>query len=350
MDRHAATLALLSAALFGFSTPAAKVLLGSVDPAMLAGLLYCGVGLGVAILRRIAEPFSGLRTAETPLGRSDMPWLGGAIVAGGIVAPVLLMFGLARTDAAAASLLLTFEGAATALLAWLVFDESFNRRVAAGMACLLAGAAVLSWTGQPSFSGIIGPLGIVAACCAWALDSNLTRKVSLADPLQIVELKGLIAGPVNLALGLWMGGSLPPLAPLLIAGLVGFLSYGLSLVLFVYALRHLGSARTGAYFSTAPFFGAVASILVLGEPVTGQLLAAGLLIGLGVWLYLTESYDQGHVHGAVEHTHAHAHDERHRHSHSPGDPAGEPHIHRHRHGPLRHKHPHMPYLRHTHRH
>jgi drug/metabolite transporter (DMT)-like permease len=196
MNRHAVVLALLSAMLFGASTPAAKVLLGGIDPAILAGLLYCGAGLGVAILRRLVRPL--IQTAaEAPLARSDAPWLAGAILCGGIVGPLLLMVGLSYTDAAAASLLLTLEAVATALLAWFVFHENVDRRVAVGMACLVAGAGVLSWTGQPTLSGLLGPAAIVGACIAWGIDNNLTRKISLADPLQIVQLKGLVAGPTT---------------------------------------------------------------------------------------------------------------------------------------------------------
>jgi drug/metabolite transporter (DMT)-like permease len=350
MNHHAIALALASAALFGFSTPAAKALLGSIEPAMLAGLLYCGAGLGIAVLRRAGKRLMAPLTAEAPLGSGDAPWLGGAILTGGVIAPVLLMIGLSRTDASTASLLLTLEGVATALLAWFVFHENFDRRIALGMACLVGGAIVLSWTGQPKLSGILGPLAIAGACAAWGLDNNLTRKVSLADPLQIVELKGLIAGPVNLAIGLWAGGSLPPLTPLLIAGLVGFLGYGVSLALFVFALRDLGTARTAAYFSTAPFLGTVAAIVVLREPVTAQLLVAGLLMGLGVWLHLTEDHQHEHLHEAMEHTHVHEHDAHHRHAHLPGDAPGEPHAHPHRHKRMRHTHPHVPDMHHTHRH
>ena len=220
-----------------------------------------------------------------------MPYLAGAIVAGGVAGPILLMAGLQRTDASAASLLLTLEGVATALIAWFIFHENFDRRIALGMACLVAGAILLAWTGHPDVSGFLGPLAIVGACVAWGLDNNLTRKVSLADPLQIVELKGLIAGPVNLALGLIAGGQMPALSVTSLAGLVGFLGYGVSLVLFVYALRHLGTARTGAYFSTAPFLGAIAALVLLREPLTFQLLAAGLLMAVGVWLHLTEHHD-----------------------------------------------------------
>ena len=204
MNRTAVIYALISAALFGVSTPAAKILVGTVHPAVLAGLLYCGAGIGIAVLRRIL-PSIVAAAPEVALTRSELPWLAGAIAAGGVIGPLLLMAGLARTDAAAASLLLTLEGAATALMAWFIFHENFDRRIALGMVCLVAGAAVLSWSGTPTVDSLIGPLAIVGACLAWGLDNNLTRKVSLADPLQIVQLKGLIAGPFNLVLGLLVG-------------------------------------------------------------------------------------------------------------------------------------------------
>lgn len=350
MHRHAVLLALLSAALFGVSTPAAKALLGSVDPTVLAGLLYCGAGVGVAVLRRIMRPLAGRAAVEAPLGRGDWPWLAGAIVAGGVVGPVLLMIGLARTDAASASLLLTLEGVATALLAWFAFHENFDRRILLAMACLVAGALVLSWSGSPSWSGVAGPAAIVGACVAWGLDNNFTRKVSLGDPLHIVELKGLIAGPVNLALGLWSGGHLPSPFTALVSGWVGFLGYGVSLALFVVSLRHLGTARTGAYFSTAPFLGALAAMLALHEPITAQLAAAGLLMGFGVWLHLTEAHEHEHEHEPIEHAHRHVHDAHHQHEHAPDDPPGEPHAHAHRHERVRHRHAHVPDMHHAHRH
>jgi drug/metabolite transporter (DMT)-like permease len=196
----------------------------------------------------------------------------------------------------------------------------------------------------------LGPLAIIGACIAWGLDNNLTRKVSLADPLQIVELKGVIAGPFSLVLGLSTGSQLPDLSATAVAGVVGFLGYGVSLGLFVLALRHLGTARTGAYFSTAPFLGTLAAIVFLREPVTLQLIMAGLLMGLGVWLHLTEYHDHEHEHVPMEHSHPHVHDEHHRHAHGPGDPPGEPHTHWHRHERLHHKHPHVPDMHHTHRH
>jgi drug/metabolite transporter (DMT)-like permease len=198
---------------------------------------------------------------------------------------------------------------------------------------------------------MLGPLAIVGACVAWGVDNNPTRKVSLADPpLQIVELKGLIAGPVNLVLGIVAGGQLPGASAASLAGLVGFVGYGVSLVLFVYALRHLGTARTGAYFSTAPFLGAIAALLFLREPLTVQLLAAGLLMAIGVWLHLTEHHEHEHVHEPMKHSHPHVHDQHHQHEHAPDDPPGEPHTHVHRHERLKHSHPHVPDKHHQHKH
>lgn len=291
-----------------------------------------------------------LAGGEATISRAQVPYLGAAIVAGGVVGPILLMVGLARTEAATASLLLSLEGVATALLAWFAFREGFDRRIAFGMACLVAGGLVLAWSGQPTLSSLLGPLAILGACVAWGLDNNLTRKVSLADPLQIVELKGLLAGPVNLALGVAAGASMPAISTALAAALVGLLGYGVSLALFIVALRHLGAARTGAYFSTAPFIGAVAAVIFLQEPVTAQLLAAGGLMGLGVWLHATEQHDHEHVHALTEHSHTHVHDEHHQHEHGLDDPPGEPHAHVHQHAPLVHKHPHFPDMHHTHGH
>jgi drug/metabolite transporter (DMT)-like permease len=351
VNRHAIVLALISALLFGASTPAAKALLGSIDPAILAGLLYCGAGIGVGGLRHIRTRFlSRSGPTEVTLSSKEWPWLLGAILSGGIVGPILLMIGLARTDASAASLLLTLEGVATALMAWFVFQENFDRRIALGMGCLVVGALILSWSRQPSLVTVLGPMAIAGACIVWGLDNNLTRKVSLADPLQIVELKGLIAGPVNLGLGFIAGGHLPDLLSVIAAGLIGFLGYGVSLALFVLALRHLGTARTGAYFSTAPFFGAVVAIVFLREPLTLQLLMAGLLMAVGVWLHVTENPEHEHVHEPMEHAHPHIHDAHHQHEHDPNDPPGEPHTHAHRHAGLKHTHPHVPDMHHTHEH
>jgi drug/metabolite transporter (DMT)-like permease len=338
--------ALASAALFGASTPLAKLLLGAIDPWLLAGTLYLGAGLGLAIARPLLRR---LGSEEAPLRRTDLPWLGAVIFFGGVLAPVLLMLGLARTEAAAAALLLNLESVATLAIAWLVFRENVDQRIFAGAMAILAGAIVLSWSGGGVGQGW-GAVAIAGACLAWGIDNNLTRKLSAADPVQIAMLKGLVAGPVNLALALAQGASLPPLGPLLGGSLVGFFGYGASLALFILALRHLGTARTGAYFATAPFVGAILAVPMFGEPVTFRLLLAGTLMAWGVWLHLTERHEHEHEHELIEHEHLHTHDEHHRHTHGHGDPPAEPHTHWHRHVRLIHRHPHYPDLHHRHTH
>lgn len=340
--------ALLSAVLFGASTPFAKLLLGGVDPWLLAGLLYLGAGIGLVVVHLLRGALR-LPAVEAPLRRSDGPWLAAVVLAGGVLGPVLLMLGLARTDAAAASLLLNLEGLATMGIAWVAFRENVDRRLLLGAAAILAGAVLLSWQGGGAALDW-GALLIAGACLAWGIDNNLTRKLSSADPVRIAMLKGLVAGTVNLSLALGRGAALPDAGTALAAGVVGFLGYGVSLALFVLGLRHLGTARTGAYFSLAPFVGAVLAVALLGEPLSARLLIAGALMALGLWLHLSERHEHEHAHEALEHEHRHEHDEHHRHAHGPDDPLGEPHSHPHRHAPLVHRHPHYPDLHHRHSH
>jgi drug/metabolite transporter (DMT)-like permease len=339
--------ALMSAALFGASTPFAKLLLGSVDPWLMAGLLYLGAGIGL-LLVHLSRGVLHMPAIEAPLRRADLPWLALVIAAGGVCGPLLLMVGLARTDAAGTSLLLNLEGLATMGIAWVVFHENVDRRLLLGALAILAGAVLLSWQGRASFQW--GALPIAGACVCWGIDNNLTRKLSSSDPMQIAMLKGLCAGMVNFMLALLHGAALPPVGTVLVVGVVGFLGYGVSLALFVLGLRDLGTARTGAYFSLAPFVGAVLAVVMLGEPLTAQLIVAGGLMGVGLWLHLAERHDHEHVHEALEHDHRHRHDEHHRHEHGPDAPAGEPHTHWHRHPPLVHRHPHYPDLHHRHGH
>lgn len=347
MTRIGITFALLSAALFGASTPLAKLLLGSVDPWVLAGLLYLGAGGGLAIVH-LSRSAVGLPSAEAPLRRSDLPWLGLVILAGGVLGPLLLMFGLARTDAAGASLLLNLEGLATMAIAWVVFRENVDRQLLLGAIAILAGAVLLSWQGHASFQ--LGSILIAGACLCWGFDNNLTRKLSSADPVQIALLKGLVAGSVNLGLALAFGAPLPSLGIMAAAAFVGFLGYGVSLVLFVLGLRHLGTARTGAYFSLAPFVGATLAIPMLGEPITMVLVAAGSLMGLGLWLHLAERHEHEHVHEELEHEHRHVRDDHHQHAHSSDIDTTKPHTHVHRHMPRVHRHAHYPDLHHRHGH
>ena len=335
--------ALCAALLFGAGTPLAKQLLAGVDPWMLAGLLYLGSGLGLGAWR-LAR-----RAAPVKLPLDQWLWLGGAILAGGVAGPVLLMFGLVRMPASGASLLLNAEGVFTALLAWFAFRENFDRRIALGMLAIVAGAVVLSWPGEARFGDAWPALAVLGACLAWAIDNNLTRKVALNDAAWIATVKGLSAGTVNLLLALW-GGSMLPSAPALASGLVlGLAAYGISLALFVVGLRHLGTARTGAYFSVAPFFGAVLAVVALAEPVTPTLLVAGALMALGVWLHLTERHEHLHEHKALEHEHEHEHDLHHEH-HPPGEIHPARHTHRHRHTPMTHAHEHFPDEHHRHSH
>ena len=326
---------LCAALLFGASTPLAKMLLHNVDPWLLAGLFYLGSGIGLTLWRVFT------RAAPVHLARGETGWLAGAILAGGIIAPVMLMFGLTGMPASGASLLLNAEGVLTALLAWLVFKENFDHRIASGMAAIAAGAVVLSWPGEAQFGGTLPALAILGACLAWGIDNNLTRKVSLTDASWIAAVKGMVAGCVNLTLAFSLGNRLPDWTSTAGAMAVGLLAYGVSLVLFVVGMRHLGSARSGAYFSVAPFFGAVLA-LATGEPLTLRLTVAGALMAVGIWLHLTERHEHQHHHEEMEHSHEHSHDEHHRHKHEfPVEP-GTKHTHRHGHEPLVHTHAHFP--------
>ena len=339
-------LALASALSFGASTPVSKVLLASVDPQLLAGLLYLGAGTGLGAVH-LTRSALGIPAQEAPLHKSDMPWLGAVILFGGIIGPVLLMLGLVRLPAASGALLLNLESLATMGLAWLVFRENVDRQLLLGAFAIVAGACVLSWEGQGV--DLNAGAGLIAgACLAWGIDNNLTRKLSAADPVLIAMLKGLGAGTVNTGLALWWGAAMPSVGILGAAAVVGFVGIGVSLVLFVFGLRHLGAARTGAYFSVAPFIGALLAIVFLGEPLTARLAVAAGLMGFGLWLHLAERHQHEHQHDGLEHEHSHTHDGHHQHSHD--GPVTEPHSHWHRHKPLRHTHPHYPDLHHRHQH
>jgi len=327
--------------LFGASTPAAKLLAGDLHPVLLAGLLYAGSGIGLAATlvvrgKRVALPSAG-----------DWPWLAAAIFCGGILGPILLMTGLKGTPAANASLLLNLEGVLTALIAWFAFRENFDRRIAAGMALIVAGGALLAVEPGAAYRVDGGAIAVAGACFAWALDNNFTRRVSAADAAGIAALKGLCAGAANLALAWWLGARWPGPGSALAAAATGWLGYGVSLALFVVALRELGAARTGAYFSSAPFVGVGLSLAVLGESPAPQFWGAAALMLVGVWLHVSERHEHEHVHEPMEHEHAHVHDEHHQHGHAPGT-GPEPHTHLHKHDRLVHRHPHYPDIHHQH--
>jgi drug/metabolite transporter (DMT)-like permease len=338
---------LAAALLFGAGTPLAKALLGQASPWMVAALLYLGSGAGLAVLRLV----SGARPVR--LSEGEAKWLGGAIFAGGVVGPVLLMLGLASLPASSASLLLNAEAVLTALIAWIGFRENVDARILLGFVCIVAGAILIGWPGSLEWGGWQPSLLVLGACLAWGIDNNLTRKVSLSDASWIAMVKGLAAGATNLVLAFVLGASLPSMGTVLAAALVGFASYGASLTLFVIALRGLGTARTGAYFSVAPFFGAVVAIVWLGEPVTMQLVIAGVLMAIGVVLHLMERHEHPHSHLAMDHAHEHVHgagDEHHDHRHDPPVPDGTRHTHAHHHEALVHTHAHFPDAHHRHQH
>lgn len=339
--------ALAAAALFGASTPFAKLLVGEISPLLLGGLLYLGSGMGLGVARLIRDR----GWARSGLKRHEWPWLLGAILFGGVLGPVVLMFGLTSTSGSTASLLLNLEAVLTALIAWIVFRENADRRIVLGMVSIVAGGVVLSWpSGQAEITQWIGPIAIAAACLCWAIDNNLTRMVSASDALFIAGIKGLMAGAVNCSLALGLGALWPDARILFSTMLVGLLGYGISLVMFVLALRGLGTARTGAYFSTAPFMGAAVALILLSEPVTSTFWTACMLMGVGVWLHLTERHEHEHIHEPIDHRHMHAHDEHHQHEHGPDWAGHEPHEHLHQHAAIVHKHPHFPDIHHRHTH
>jgi drug/metabolite transporter (DMT)-like permease len=346
MQRQAPYIALLAALAFGVSTPLAKVILGQVEPLGLAALLYLGSGLGLAVMvlgRRVA----GIAISKITI--DVVPWLVGTIFFGGVLGPVLMLMGLQGTDAASASLLLNLEAVLTLLIAWMVFNEHVDRRLFVGALAIVAGALAVSWQGGFGRGGAAAVL-IALACLSWAIDNNLTRKISIADPFLLAAIKGVAAGAVNLGLAKAMGQNLPHISIAASAALLGFVSYGLGLVLYILALRHLGAARTAAYYGTAPFIGAALSAVLPGGEFTPILLAAGGLMGVGVWLHVSERHDHEHGHIENGHDHLHTHDAHHLHDHAMGVSPDEPHSHAHTHIGLRHKHPHWPDLHHRHGH
>ncbi len=339
--------ALCAAALFGASTPFAKLLTGDTPPVLLAGLLYLGSGLGLSLARVIRD--RGVRPSGLPKG--EWPWLLGAIFFGGMLGPVALMFGLLSTSGSTASLLLNLEAVLTAVIAWVVFKENADKRIILGMLAIVAGGVALSWpTASAVQSSITGHALVGLACLCWAIDNNLTRKVSASDALFIAATKGVMAGAVNTLIAIGMGAVLPGFATLLATMAVGLLGYGISLVLFVLALRGLGTARTGAYFSTAPFIGAATALMVFPETTSLAFWVAAALMGLGVWLHLTEHHAHEHLHETLQHEHEHEHDEHHQHVHDFEWDGVEPHTHDHKHAKLKHEHAHFPDIHHRHSH
>jgi drug/metabolite transporter (DMT)-like permease len=340
-------LALAAAGAFGASFPLSKQLLRDLGPISLAGVLYLSSGLGLGALRLLVRD-----RGEASLKRSDLGWLAGVILAGGVAGPVLLLLGLSRASAHVSALLTNTETIFTMVLAVLFFGDFLLRREALGAVLIFGGAALVAWVGatQGGHTSWLGPLLLLGAGFSWGLDNNFSQRISAKDPLQIAAIKGGVAGLVNLALGAATEG-LPQTSAggLASAFAVGVVCYGLSLVMFMTALRHLGAARTSALFATSPAFAIALSWILLREipsPWTG---AGALLMLPGAWLLIRNEHSHRHLHEALEHEHRHVHDEHHQHEHR-GDEGPEPHSHPHRHAPLEHRHPHVADLHHRHGH
>lgn len=341
---------LLAALLFGLSAPLSKLLLGEVAPIPLAGLLYLGSGLGaltwLLLQRRQTTDLEG------HLRRGDIPWLVGALLVGGVAAPITLMISLQATPAATASLLLNFEGVATTLIAALAFREAIGRRVWGAIGLITLASIILSWESSGQWGLAPGALGIVGACTLWGLDNNFTRNISAKNPLTIVAWKGLGAGAFSVLLALVLRQPFPGIAVAAKALLLGSVSYGLSIMLFILALRDLGAARTSALFSTAPFIGMALAFVLFRDPLTAPFLLALPVMGAGALLLVGEAHQHEHLHAQLAHEHRHRHDDAHHtHPHAPGEvPARGWHSHAHTHTPQAHVHPHTPDLHHRHEH
>jgi len=337
---------LAAAALFGLSAPLAKLLLPQVGVLLLAGLLYLGAALGTALYGLV----SGRARGEAALRAADLPTLLGVMALGGVAGPVLMLFGLSHLSAVAGALLLNLEAPFTILCAVALFGEHLERRAGAGALAIVAGALALALGPGDWRADWLGVAAIAGACACWALDNNLTQRLSLRDPVAIARWKALGAGSFTAALALATGSRWPGPGALAAALAVGAVCYGLSVVLAVRSLRLLGAAREAAFFATAPFLGALAALPLLRDPLRPAHALAALLMASGVAALLRERHSHLHAHQPLEHDHVHVHDEHHRHAHAPGQSTAEPHAHPHRHEPLVHEHPHVSDLHHRHSH
>jgi len=346
---------LAAALLFGVSAPLISTLTGAGSALGIAGLLYGGATLALLLVRSLRG-----RQAETPLSRQDLPALATLTLLGGVVGPVALVLGLARLPAAASSLLLNLEAVFTLAIAVLLGREHLGRRGLVSAVLTIAGAVLLS-EGSLSGAGAVGSALIAMATLAWGIDNNLSQRLSLRDPIQIATVKAAGASLPMLTLALLLGQPFPALPVTLALLAIGALGYGISIWLDLLALRDLGAAREAVLFSTAPFVGALFSLLVLREAFTPLLLVAAGLMAVGVVVLLRERHSHWHHHGELRHAHRHRHDPRggdphHEHRHDPEDLEGvaadQPfwHAHEHRHGELEHGHPHVSDAHHRHRH
>jgi drug/metabolite transporter (DMT)-like permease len=340
--------ALAAAVLFGASAPLAKILLGEIEPIPLAAFLYLGTGIGLLLMKIIENSLRPTSQREANLKRSDLAWLAGAILAGGVAAPIILLFSLKNTPAATASLLLNFEGVATTLLAALAFKESISGHGWRAIGLITTAGIILSANFSGKWGLSAGALGIMGACLLWGLDNNLTRQISAKDPITIVTIKGLAAGSFSLLLALTLGNRLPSAGIIARAMGLGWFSYGLSIVLFIHAMRSLGSARTSALFGIAPLAGMLLSFILFRVFPTWMFAIGLVLMVIGTMILVSEEHEHDHEHEMMVHDHAHHHDKHHEHEHK--EMREEKHAHEHQHETLVHAHDHLPDLHHRHNH
>ncbi|GLC29271.1 DMT family transporter [Clostridium omnivorum] len=344
--------ALLAAALFGASAPLSKILLGHIEPIPLAAFLYLGSGVGMILYRLAIKIIKKNKDNEAPLIKKDYPWLLGAVIFGGVIAPIILMYSLKITPASTAALLLNFESIATTIIAAGVFKEAIGKRSLMAILFITAASIILSWDFSNQWGLSIGTLGILAACICWGIDNNFTRNISSKNPFTIVTIKGFGAGFFSLILTLITGSMFPSIETVVKAMLLGCFSYGFSIVLFVLAMRNLGSARTSALFGTSPFIGVILAFILLREIPTVMFLVSLPIMIFGTVLLLKEEHCHKHIHEATIHEHRHCHEDNHHdHVHLPGEiPANGYHSHVHEHKEIEHEHQHMPDIHHRHTH
>lgn len=342
--------ALIAAALFGAGAPIAKLLLNQIEPIFLAGLLYLGSGVGLLLTKFVLHAIRENPDVEAPMAKSDIARVLGAMVTGGIAAPIVLMFGLRHTPAATTSLLLNFEVVATVLIAGIIFREAIGRRVWIAVAGITVAGSILSIDVNAAWGISIGVLGVLAACILWGVDNNITNTISAKDPLSIVTIKALGAGIFSITLAFALNTPLPTQVAAIKAMTVGYFTYGLSIVLFILSMRGLGAARAGTLFGVAPFIGAVLSFLIFSNLPDLRFLVALPIMIAGAALLLGEAHSHEHLHCGLDHEHRHTHDdEHHNHSHSQNGKCHS-HSHPHFHNEIRHNHPHTPDLHHRHGH
>lgn len=345
--------AILAAMLFGASAPLSKILLGQIEPIPLASFLYLGSGIGLVLFQIVNSTIKKQNINEANLKKDDIPWLAGAIIAGGVIAPILLMTSLKITPASTASLLLNFEGVATTLIAFIFFKENIGKQVLGAILCITLASIILSWDFSSQWGISFGALGVICACICWGIDNNFTRNISSKNPFTIVTIKGLVAGLFSLILALVVNIPVPSIKIILLAMVLGFFCYGLSIVLFIFALRGLGSARTSSLFGTAPFVGAILSFVLLGDNPNMMFYISIPIMILGAVLLLKENHDHTHNHQFIEHEHKHNHtDGHHNHSHLSETMVctNGCHTHKHIHEPMEHPHVHLPDIHHRHEH